>query len=259
LDVIHSHSQDFHGFLDRGLRRVVAGVKTEAPLSGWQKDQSPAKGPVTDYIPPVGTGHIETEHDPQAADVLNQFGIPRLQLIEGCPRPGPGLANLVQVKAVHHSHEANHPHRISFPGGVEFLLLLEEDRQGFIYKKYSVLRLFGPGHNVGGRREVEVLVGPQFPGDPETCLNLVEDEWNIINLGEDPKALEKSCTRQADAALSLDRFDDNPRNPQGVSEGFGAESFSLGGDKIGHVTRAGKEGVDPGQFIRERHAGARPL
>ena len=65
----------------------------------------------------------------------------------------------------------------------------------------------GQGHHV--RFDAELLVGPQGPGTPHADLDLVEYEQHVALVAQCAQALQELVAGYVDAALCLDRFDED--------------------------------------------------
>ena len=61
------------------------------------------------------------------------------------------------------------------------------------------------GHDVGG--DAEVLVGEPVAGPPETGLHLVENQQQVVLIGQPAEPLEEAFRRNPDASFALDRLD----------------------------------------------------
>jgi hypothetical protein len=115
------------------------------------------------------------------------------------------------VHAIDGGQEANHPDRVPLPGGVELLLFLEEGGQLLGDEQHPILCLLGPGHHVGRRRQIEVLVGPHPAGGAKSSLDLVEQERHVVHPREHTQPAKKPPAGQPDPAFALDRLGQNAR------------------------------------------------
>ena len=71
------------------------------------------------------------------------------------------------------------------------------------------LGLLGEGHHVRGSGEVPVLVGPELSGGTNTGLYLVNDEENVVALGDFAEATEERWGGVVVTALGLDGLNNN--------------------------------------------------
>src|SRR4029078_1144626 len=66
---------------------------------------------------------------------------------------------------------------------------------------------FGNRHDVG--RHAHMLIGEQRPGAGDAGLHLVENQHEAMLVAESAQSRKKTRRRNADAALTLDRLDQN--------------------------------------------------
>ena len=74
------------------------------------------------------------------------------------------------------------------------------------------LGLLGEGHHVRGAGKIPVLVGPELSGGTDTGLHLIDDEENVVALGDFAQAAEESGRGVVVTSLGLDGLDDNGGN-----------------------------------------------
>ena len=108
------------------------------------------------------------------------------QRFEAASRPLSNAADLVEVQLVEPGQQADHAHRVALPGRVELPLLLKEGRELLADEKHPVLRLLGPGHDVGRTGQVEQLMRPEPTGHAIPRLHLVEDQRYVVDAGQQP-------------------------------------------------------------------------
>ena len=72
----------------------------------------------------------------------------------------------------------------------------------------SCLRLLGKGNHVRWRAQTPVFVGPEFPSCTDTGLHFVDDEEDVVFLGDFAEAAEEVWCGVVVAAFGLDGFDD---------------------------------------------------
>lgn len=102
--------------------------------------------------------------------------------------------------------------------GVELTVGLVGAESGIAVEVTSGLSLLGESDDVGRRGQIPVVVGPELAGGAETGLNFVDDEEDVVALGDVAETLEESGGGVVVTTLGLDGFDDN--GGDGVVEGL---------------------------------------
>lgn len=98
--------------------------------------------------------------------------------------------------------------------GVELAVGLVGPQQRVAKVVAGGLGLLGEGDHVRGVGEVPVLVGPEPAGGADAGLDLVDDEEDVVLLGEGAQLAEEVGAGVVVAALALDGLDDDGRGRQ---------------------------------------------
>ncbi len=114
--------------------------------------------------------------------------------------------DLDDALAAHHVDEVAAPGRVDAARDLEDRVDLVDPRPG---GDAAHLGLLGEGEDV--RLDAEVLEGPPAAGGAEAGLHLVEDEQELVLVGELAQPAEELGAEVVVAALALDRLDDERR------------------------------------------------
>ena len=140
----------------------------------------------------------------------------------------------------------HHVHQIAAPGAVDARRHLE-DTVHFIQPRArrdaAGLGLFPEGDDIW--LNIEMLMGPPFPGGSKSRLDLVKDQQELMFVGQPPQFHQKFRTEMVVPAFPLDGFDDETGDVVWVQRhhGFdGSNGFPLGSLDLGKVFSSQREG-----------------
>lgn len=120
---------------------------------------------------------------------------------------GAGVLNEVEtLDLLDDTTEDQSTGRVTHPG-VELTVRLVGAESGVTVVVTGGLGLLGEGHHVGGAGQVPVVVGPELAGSTDTGLHLVDDEENLVALGDVTQALEEGGRGMVVTTLRLDGLD----------------------------------------------------
>jgi hypothetical protein len=68
--IFNSEAKNRQRLVDRGRNSVISRIEAQRPIAGGQQNQATPKSPLTQRITPVGSHHIEPQHDSGAAYIL---------------------------------------------------------------------------------------------------------------------------------------------------------------------------------------------
>lgn len=98
--------------------------------------------------------------------------------------------------------------RVTHPG-VELTVRLVGTQGRVAVVVTGGLGLLGEGHHVGGSLQVPVVVGPELAGGTHTSLHLINNEEDVVALGDLTQATEEGRGGVVVTTLRLDGLDDN--------------------------------------------------
>src|SRR5690606_10468432 len=113
------------------------------------------------------------------------------------------LDDLDDALAAHHVDEVAAPGRVDARRDLEHRVDLVETRAG---GDAADLGLLGEGEDVG--LDAEVLEAPPGAGGAEAGLHFVEDQQELVLVGQAPELAQELAAEVVVAALALDRLDD---------------------------------------------------